>query len=117
MTDLLITGGLVLDGSGAPGVRADVAVDDGRIVAVGNDLPAAARRTIDADGLVLAPQGRVDLGECVLRLRIERPRFVLGRSHRIDDAVVSDRAAARRGRAGIALDHGGLLGGCGREPY
>jgi N-acyl-D-amino-acid deacylase len=60
MTDLLITGGLVLDGSGAPGVRADVAVDDGRIVAVGDDLPAAARRTIDADGLVLAP-GFIDM--------------------------------------------------------
>ena len=59
MEDLLITGGLVLDGSGAPGVRADVAVGDGRIVAVGNDLPPA-RRTIDADGLALAP-GFIDM--------------------------------------------------------
>ncbi|MEU4288755.1 D-aminoacylase [Kribbella sp. NPDC026596] len=59
MAELLITGALVLDGSGAPGVRADAAIDDGRIVAIGNDLPAA-RRTIDADGLVLAP-GFIDM--------------------------------------------------------
>ncbi len=59
MADLLITGATVLDGSGAPGVVADVAVDAGRIVAIGNDLPTA-RRTIDADGLVLSP-GFIDM--------------------------------------------------------
>ncbi|MEV5964946.1 D-aminoacylase [Kribbella sp. NPDC051952] len=59
MADLLITGAVVLDGSGAPGVRADVVVDAGRIVAVGNDLPTA-RRTIDADGLALSP-GFIDM--------------------------------------------------------
>jgi N-acyl-D-amino-acid deacylase len=59
MTGLLITGALILDGSGAPGVRADVAVSAGRIVAVGDDLPVAGRR-IDADGLALAP-GFIDM--------------------------------------------------------
>jgi len=59
MADLLIRGALVLDGSGAPGVHADVAVADGRIVAIGNDL-GAGRRTIDADGLVLSP-GFIDM--------------------------------------------------------
>jgi N-acyl-D-amino-acid deacylase len=59
MTDLLITSATVLDGTGSPGVRADVAVAAGRIVAVGNDLPAAYR-TIDAEGLVLAP-GFIDM--------------------------------------------------------
>ena len=56
---VLITGALVVDGSGSPGFHADVAVDAGRIVAIGNDLPAA-HRTIAADGLVLSP-GFIDM--------------------------------------------------------
>ncbi|MGZ0150900.1 N-acyl-D-amino-acid deacylase family protein [Kribbella sp. WER1] len=56
---LNITGALVVDGSGAPGYHTDVAVDAGRIVAIGTDLPAA-HRTIDADGLVLSP-GFIDM--------------------------------------------------------
>ena len=60
--DLLITGGTVLDGTGAAGVRADVAVRGDRIARVSTTpLPrASARRVIDATGLVVAP-GFVDL--------------------------------------------------------
>lgn len=60
MTDLLITGATVLDGTGAQGHQQDVAVTVGRIVAVGNDLPQDADRTIEATGLVLSP-GFIDL--------------------------------------------------------
>ncbi len=49
MTDLLITGATVIDGTGAPGVRADVAVDGGRIVAIGT-LPPGAERPGGAEG-------------------------------------------------------------------
>jgi N-acyl-D-aspartate/D-glutamate deacylase len=60
MHDLLISGGTVLDGTGAAGVRADVAVDGDRITAVG-DLPdAEGRQHIDATGMVVTP-GFVDL--------------------------------------------------------
>jgi len=60
MHDLVIRGGTVVDGTGAPRRTADVAVDGGRISAVGSLAGAAARRTLDADGLVVTP-GVVDV--------------------------------------------------------
>jgi N-acyl-D-amino-acid deacylase len=56
--DLVITGGTVIDGTGAPGTSADVAIDGDRITAVGRGL--TGRRTVDATGLVVTP-GFVDL--------------------------------------------------------
>ncbi len=53
--DLLIKNGRVVDGSGAPAFNADVAVKDGMIVGVGRANGAAAARTIDAAGRVVAP--------------------------------------------------------------
>jgi N-acyl-D-aspartate/D-glutamate deacylase len=57
--DLAIRGGTVVDGTGAPAVTADVAVTDGRIVDIGR-VDGAARRTIDAEGLLVTP-GFVDV--------------------------------------------------------
>jgi dihydroorotase/N-acyl-D-amino-acid deacylase len=58
--DQLITGGRVVDGTGAPWFMADVAVRDGRIAAVGHLTGHAAKRRLDATGLVVAP-GFIDL--------------------------------------------------------
>ena len=60
--DLLITGGMVVDGTGASAFRADVAVRDGRIAAVSRTAIEAsrARRRINASGLIVAP-GFIDL--------------------------------------------------------
>lgn len=54
--DLLIQGGLVYDGTGAPGRAADVAVKDGRIVEIAAGLDAsAATRVFDASGKWVTP--------------------------------------------------------------
>jgi N-acyl-D-amino-acid deacylase len=58
--DLVITNGMVVDGTGFPRHRADVAITDGRIAQIGRLRGAAAERTIDAEGLFVAP-GIIDL--------------------------------------------------------
>ena len=52
---LLIRGGSLVDGSGAPARAADVAVEGDRIVAIGPALAGHADRVIDARGKVVAP--------------------------------------------------------------
>jgi N-acyl-D-aspartate/D-glutamate deacylase len=54
----VIKGGLVADGSGAPPYRADLAIEDGRIAAIGRDLKGD--RVLEAQGAVVAP-GFIDL--------------------------------------------------------
>jgi len=57
--DILIKNGLVIDGTGAPGRRADVAIKDGTIAEIGK-ISDGATKTIDASDLAVAP-GFVDL--------------------------------------------------------
>ena len=58
--DLLIQNARVVDGTGSPWFRSDVAISNGRIVDMGVDLRLDARETIDAAGRVLAP-GFIDV--------------------------------------------------------
>jgi len=58
--DVLLRGGMLYDGSGSPGVVGDVAIGDGKIVAVGKCPVGEAGRVIDCAGLVVAP-GFIDL--------------------------------------------------------
>ncbi|MGO9455078.1 MAG: N-acyl-D-amino-acid deacylase family protein [Candidatus Binataceae bacterium] len=61
--DLIVRNGTVIDGSGAPRFRSDVAVKDGRIATLiepGESAQAASTREIDAKGMIVAP-GFIDL--------------------------------------------------------
>ena len=79
MFDILIRGGLLIDGTGAPAVPGDLAIQDGVIAARGNLTGAHAARTIEAAGFCVTP-GFLDIhrhadaallhpefGECELR--------------------------------------------------
>jgi N-acyl-D-amino-acid deacylase len=90
--DVILTGGRLLDGTGAPAWRADVAVLAGRIVAVGRFPDVEARTVIDATGRFVAP-GFVD-------------------THSHADAAVLDPAVAlallRQGVTTVVLGQDGL---------
>jgi N-acyl-D-aspartate/D-glutamate deacylase len=59
MHDLLIRAGTIVDGSGSPAFTGDIAIDGGHITAMGK-VSGIARRTLDADGLLVTP-GFVDV--------------------------------------------------------
>jgi N-acyl-D-amino-acid deacylase len=69
--DVVIAGGMVVDGTGAPWYRADVGIRGDRIVRIGRLSDAAARTRVDASGLVVAP-GFIDmLGQSEFNLLVD----------------------------------------------
>ncbi len=58
--DLVIRGGTIVDGTGIPRFKADLAVKDGRVAKISGKIPAGSVREIDAAGCVVAP-GAIDL--------------------------------------------------------
>jgi N-acyl-D-amino-acid deacylase len=72
--DVLIRGATVVDGTGAPGVAADVAIEDGRIAFVGDAGGRDAATVIDAEGLVLTP-GFIDVHNHVSSIARNPERF------------------------------------------
>jgi N-acyl-D-amino-acid deacylase len=92
--DLKIEGGLVLDGTGAAGSRADVGVVDDRIVAVGDLSREPAGRTLGAAGRVVAP-GFIDM-----------------HSHS-DWRLWANRRAESKIRQGVTTE---VVGNCGFSP-
>ena len=58
MLDIVIRGGTLVDGTGAPAQQADLGIKDGRVASMG-EIDESAQRVIDGGGLVVAP-GFVD---------------------------------------------------------
>jgi N-acyl-D-amino-acid deacylase len=69
--DIVIHGGRIIDGTGNPWYAGDIAITDGRIVAIGKIPGGIARRVIEANGMVVAP-GFIDmLGQSETSLLID----------------------------------------------
>jgi N-acyl-D-amino-acid deacylase len=94
MCDLLLTRASVIDGTGSARRSADVAVQRGRIIGVGADLPVRAARTVDLAGLALAP-GFIDAHTHDDRLLLADPAMTPKISQGVTTVIV--------GNCGISL--------------
>jgi len=114
--DLLILGGRVIDGTGAPARRANVAIRGGLIVGVGS-ITGPARETIDAANLVVAP-GFIDvhthaddvadrpLAENFIRMGVTS--IVAGNCGSSASSI--GEALTRIRETGVAVNYGTLVG-------
>ena len=93
--DTLILNGTVVDGSGGPSYRGDVAIEGGTIAAVGDLSAAEAAERIDAAGCVVSP-GFIDM-----------------HSHS-DVTMLDDPMGDSKARQGVTTE---VCGNCGSSPY
>jgi N-acyl-D-amino-acid deacylase len=91
---LLVRGGTVIDGTGAPRRTADVRIEDERIVAIGADLPAEGAAVVDASGCIVAP-GFIDVHTHDDRIVLAQPQMLPKISQGVTTVVV--------GNCGISL--------------
>jgi N-acyl-D-amino-acid deacylase len=92
--DVLLRGGTVVDGTGAPRYTADVAISGGRIAAVGKLSGRTAARVVDLNGLAIAP-GFIDVHTHDDRLLLVAPGMAPKVSQGVTTVVV--------GNCGISL--------------
>ena len=55
MYDILIKNGEILNGTGSPAIRNEIAIQDGKIVKIARHIPGEAKTVIDATGKVITP--------------------------------------------------------------
>lgn len=95
MVDIIIRDGCIVDGSGKPGFQADIAVQDGRIISIGNLADQTGRTELDASGLVVAPG------------------FIDAHAHSDTTFLLDDTSAAKLYQ-GVTTE---VVGQCGDSPF
>jgi len=105
--DLVIANGHVIDGTGSPWYSGDIGIRDGRIAAIGNLSAAPRKRTVDAEGKVVAP-GFIDmLGQSELTILVD-PRLPSKIYQGITTEITGEgRSAAPLNDSIIAADRAG----------
>lgn len=73
MLDILIRNGFVIDGSGAPGLKQDIGIQEGKIVRIGYPLLEDAKKIIDAKGFIVSP-GFMDIHSHADRSMLSNPK-------------------------------------------
>jgi N-acyl-D-amino-acid deacylase len=101
MTDLILRGGTVVDGTGAPRFRADVAVAGDRIEAVGSVSKSDGAREVDVLGLVVAP-GFIDVHTHDDRALLATPDMAMKASQGVTTVVTGNCGISL---APLRLDH------------
>jgi len=87
--DLIVRGGTLYDGTGAPGRRADVGVTGDRIAAVGDLSAATADQVFDAAGKAVAP-GFIDVHTHDDRALLSNPDMAMKTSQGVTTVVVGN---------------------------
>ena len=95
MYDLMIRGGLVMDGTGGAAFRADIGIRDGIIAEIGQLSGTASAKTLEAEGLVAAPG------------------FIDAHAHS-DTAFLQDSSGASKLYQGVTTE---ISGNCGDSPF
>jgi N-acyl-D-amino-acid deacylase len=105
--DLVIAHGHIVDGTGSPWYSGDVGIRDGRIAAIGNLADAPRKRTLDAQGKVVAP-GFIDmLGQSEQTILVD-PRLPSKIFQGITTEITGEgNSAAPLNDAMLAADRGG----------
>ncbi|MCX6375554.1 MAG: amidohydrolase family protein [Armatimonadetes bacterium] len=116
MFDLVIKNGIVIDGTGAPGYKADVGIQGDRIAGVG-ELGSSGARILDAEGCAIAP-GFIDIHSHTDELVLANPTCESKLTQGVTTELsgnCGDSAAPRGGRQNLE-DNADWLSRFGIEP-